>query len=215
MLDGSLAASEYQVNRCWDLVPRKPTQCEAFCPAAGGEAWCLWHIGSMLSTYLEPCGKGSIGRPNVSGAILTSLHLTGHHNLTMSPPALTKYNPLLQPEGLSTSLSPRLTNQLCPSPSQLIGYPSLPAHSYSNKPITSSHRIQGLLYLDTIKSAVPGDWLFTVFPSVNPHMALNGIWCPLPGCECMWLVNCHQSLLSSAECHELGHSHNPRIGILP
>lgn len=137
----------------------------------------------MLSTYLEPCGKGSIGRPNVSGAILTSLHLTGHHNLTMSPPALTKYNPLLQPEGLSTSLSPRLTNQLCPSPSQLIGYPSLPAHSYSNKPITSSHRNQGHLSLLLLQILLPPPWLVLFVPQGTSLISPCDVQCPLLGLQ--------------------------------
>lgn len=64
---------------------------------------------------------------------------------------------------------------------------SIPHHTwnYSNKPITDSHRNQGVSQpLDMTKPPTHSPWLFT--PKCNLHGALCGVQCFLPlDCECI------------------------------
>ena len=93
VLGRSLASSEHQVNQCCDLVPRKLTQPEAFCPGAGRRGVLLVPHPER-SKHIPGAMWGRLyARPNISGAALTSLHLIGPHNSTRSPPALTRDEP--------------------------------------------------------------------------------------------------------------------------
>lgn len=111
---------------------------------------------------------------------------------------------LITGTGLSSCLSLRSRLQLPASP-----------WNYSNQPIPSSCGNQTVPHpLDPTKPA-PQPLLFSV-PEERLQVFLTGTWRSPPlRSECMWLLNCHQSRLSSVRCHVFGHPHNPSTGLAP
>lgn len=77
---------------------------------------------------------------------------------------------------------------------------------YSNKPITSSHRNQGLSHpLVTTEYVSHRPSLLTLFPSATPVWPGMVHHPPSPGCACMWLINCSWPHLSSVGCCMFSH----------
>ena len=78
--------------------------------------------------------------------------------------------------------------------------------NYSSKPITSSHRNQRSPQpLITAKATEPHCLLVHSVPKCSLHMFCVVVCSPLPGCECICLINCFWSHLSSVRCHVFGH----------
>ena len=82
--------------------------------------------------------------------------------------------------------------------------------NYSSKSITASHKDQRAPHPFAAKPPSHSRWLFSLLPSTIPG------WPGMTPCSsllCLWLVNCHQTYLSSVRCHMFSSPHNPRVGI--